>query len=219
MSPSRVCHCRQARVSCLHTTMALRRFAQENNAMASPRSPATDVSDSPRAALPPRTPRNRQSYGLYRSPADTPSISSSVPFDWEAARTRTQPPYATPVKGRKSVGTGMVGTPRKAVIRKKGLIERRGRQSAASYRIYGSNLLLYRIKAVPSNIAFEIALFPHNVPLPTPKSSARIIGGVIHAIHALILATRDSEEAWERLSDNRRSSWFDWVRTCSFHRT
>lgn len=83
---------------------------------------------------------------------------------------------------------------------------------------YVSNLIIPRIKAVPSNIAFEIALFPHNVPLPTPKSSARIIGGVIHAIHALILATRDSEEAWDKLSDNRQTSWFDWVRSPFFQR-
>lgn len=122
---SRVVHCRLARASCLHTAMALRRFAHENNAIASPRSPANDPADSPRGALPPRTPRNpRQSYNLYRSPADTPSISSSVPFDWEAARTRTQPPYSTPVKGRKSIGTGTTSTPRKAVIRKKSLFER-----------------------------------------------------------------------------------------------
>ncbi|KAF9482766.1 hypothetical protein BDN70DRAFT_800922 [Pholiota conissans] len=169
--------------------MALRRFAQQNNATASPRTPDTHASASP---LPtPSTPRTRLSYG-HRSPADTPSISSSVPFDWEAARSRAPPPYATPIKGRKSVGTGTPSKQiRKAVIRKKNLFE--------------------RIKNFPSAIAFEIALFPHNVPLPTPKTSARILGGIIHLLHFLILANRDSEEGWDRISGVRRTAWFDWT--------
>ncbi|KAF8163310.1 hypothetical protein B0H34DRAFT_795036 [Crassisporium funariophilum] len=140
--------------------MALRRFAHENHALASPRSPEAGTGSSANAP-PPSTPRPRLSYSIHRSPADTPSISSSVPFDWEAARSRAPPPYSTPIKarGRKSVGTGTpngIGTPRKAVVRKKGFIE--------------------RMQNIPSAIAFEIALFPQNVPLPTPKTSARILG-------------------------------------------
>ncbi|KJA27206.1 hypothetical protein HYPSUDRAFT_35803 [Hypholoma sublateritium FD-334 SS-4] len=168
--------------------MALRRFAQENSAAASPRSPKEYLPGSP--GIPPSTPKPRLSYGIHRSPADTPSISSSVPFDWEAARSRAPPPYSTPVRGRKSVGTGTQATPRKAIVRKKSMFE--------------------KIKNIPSTIAFEIALFPHNVPLPTPKSSARILGGAIHFLHFLILANRDSEEGWDRLS-GRQSSWIDWT--------
>ncbi|KAF8964693.1 hypothetical protein BDZ97DRAFT_1939044 [Flammula alnicola] len=171
--------------------MALRRFAQENNAAASPRSPKGPVPESPSSGFQPTTPRNRLSYGIHRSPADTPSISSSIPFDWEAARSRAPPPYATPLRGRKSVGTGTVGTPRKAIVRKKGVFE--------------------RIKNLPSTIAFEIALFPHNVPLPKPKTSARILGGAIHLMHFFILASHDSEEGWDRLSGVQKSSWFDWT--------
>jgi hypothetical protein len=104
--------------------MALRRFAHENNAAASPRSPEGRPPPSPLNGFPPTTPR--RSFGIHRSPADTPSISSSVPFDWDAARSRAPPPYSTPIKGRKSVGTATPsGTPRKAIIRKKGIIERR----------------------------------------------------------------------------------------------
>jgi len=51
-----------------------------------------------------------------------PSISSSVPFDWEAARSLRPPPYATP--RTKTVRTS-TGTPsRKAVVRKKSLYEK-----------------------------------------------------------------------------------------------
>ncbi|KAH9484263.1 Meiotically up-regulated gene 154 protein [Psilocybe cubensis] len=174
--------------------MALRRLAQENNAASSPRSPAGPIPASPASGLGPTTPRSRLSngsYGFHRSPADTPSISSSIPFDWEAARSRAPAPFATPLKkGRKSVATG-TSTPRKAVIRKKGIIE--------------------RIKNIPSAIAFEIAIFPQNVPLPTPKTTARIIGGAIHVAHFLILARNDNEENWDLVSGTKQSSWFDWT--------
>ncbi|PPR06672.1 hypothetical protein CVT26_001214 [Gymnopilus dilepis] len=174
--------------------MALRRFAHENSAASSPRHADSDGPKSPVAGFPPSTPRNRLSYGLHRSPADTPSISSSVPFDWEAARSMAPPPYATPLKSRArksmATGTSSSATPRKAVVRKKGVLE--------------------RIKNIPSTIAFELSLFPQNVPLPTPKTRARIVGGTIHVIHFLILATHDNEDVWDSISGTKRSSWFDW---------
>lgn len=95
------------------TTMSLRRFAQTNNATASPRhslpTPMTPsplsgnadylVSPSPGArrhsvgvgfgTTTPTTPRTRISY----SPTVSPSISASQPFDWEAVRLRKPPPY------------------------------------------------------------------------------------------------------------------------------
>jgi len=115
----------------LSSIMALRRLAQENNASnASPRSPEglSQHPTTPRSGYTPTTPRtqDRQPYGLYRSPADTPSISSSVPFDWDAARSRGPAPYATPIKSRsrKSVSTGTTTTSRKAVVRKKGFFEK-----------------------------------------------------------------------------------------------
>ena len=100
--------------------MAFRRLAQENYAA----SPKSTSSNSP--ALP-TTPRNRSTIvSAYRSPAETPSISSSVPFDWEAARSRRPPPYGTPLqRARKTAAAQTPGShPRKAVIRKKGLVER-----------------------------------------------------------------------------------------------
>ncbi|EKM82675.1 hypothetical protein AGABI1DRAFT_118118 [Agaricus bisporus var. burnettii JB137-S8] len=170
--------------------MSLRRFAQENNA-GSPKSPL---------ANPPSTPRSRASIGIYRSPASTASISSSIPFDWEAARSHRPPPYATPMsKARKSLATpGGSGTPRrKAVVRKRSLYE--------------------RITSIPSNIAFQIALFPHNLPLPSSKTSARIIGSAMHFLH---LCTRisqinkvpDSDVGWEDMyHEGEGTPWFDWT--------
>ena len=116
--------------------MALRRLAQTNNAASAtgsprdktPRSGSTSGSSSPVTPSHglPSTPRNRISY--VQSPSATPSISSSIPFDWDAAKSMKPPPYGTPLQekrklGRKSVG-GSGGTPRKAVVRKKGIVEK-----------------------------------------------------------------------------------------------
>ncbi|KAK2466909.1 hypothetical protein APHAL10511_001167 [Amanita phalloides] len=168
--------------------MAFRRFAQENYA-ASSNSPTL-----------PETPRKRPSIVTpYRSPAATPSISSSIPFDWEAARCRKPPPYATPFKNRarKSTGAQTPGSqPRRAVIRRKGLIE--------------------RITSIPSSIAFQIALFPHNVPLPSSQTSARIIGAALHFLHFCIRFNQsrqvtDSDLGWEDMYQEESRSWFDWA--------
>ncbi|KAL0581735.1 hypothetical protein V5O48_000317 [Marasmius crinis-equi] len=172
--------------------MALRRLAQSNNAAAtgSPSTPAqVPVTPRPRTA--------RQSIGIHHSPAATPSISSSTPFDWEAARLRRPPPYATPARNGSRLSQGS-GTPaRRAVVRKKTFVE--------------------KVKAIPSRIAFEIALFPHNVPLPTSKTSAYALGGLLHFIHLCVRIsssrsahTTDSE--WnEMLRESEGRPWFDWT--------
>ncbi|KXN89252.1 hypothetical protein AN958_06006 [Leucoagaricus sp. SymC.cos] len=178
--------------------MSLRRFAQENFAGV-PGSPRPSSQSSPKSPLanPPVTPRSRQSIGIYRSPASAPSISSSLPFDWEAARAQRPPPYGTPQrKVRKSVSVSNGdGTPvRKAVIRKKSLIA-----------------------SIPSAIAFEIAIFPNNVPLPSAKTSARLLGGAMHFLHLCIRISQirkvpDAELGWEDMyHEGEGTSWFDWT--------
>ncbi|KIJ69389.1 hypothetical protein HYDPIDRAFT_105983 [Hydnomerulius pinastri MD-312] len=178
--------------------MNLRRFAQANaaNVPGSPHSPSPRLSSGTQT---PVTPRARVSY--LNSPSSTPSISSSTPFDWEAARSRRPPPYGTPItakrKARMSTVDGLGGTPRKAVVRKKGVVE--------------------RITAIPSRIMFEISLFPHNVPLPEPKTSAWLIGAFMHFLHfcvrvSRVRATSDSDLGWEDLYWERsQQSWFDWT--------
>ncbi|KAF8077938.1 hypothetical protein FPV67DRAFT_1685237 [Lyophyllum atratum] len=191
--------------------MSLRRLAQANNATtASPRSPdsnsssASPLASSANGTLP-STPRNRVSMGTYRSPASTPSISSSIPFDWNAARSRKPPPYGTPLqnKGRKSLGVGnSAGTPAKRVVRKKGIVE--------------------RVTSIPSTIAFEIALFPHNVPLPSPQTSGRLLGGALHFLHLCVRVNQirkvpDSDLGWEDMyREGEGTSWFDWTIPVSF---
>ncbi|OCH85309.1 hypothetical protein OBBRIDRAFT_798308 [Obba rivulosa] len=192
--------------------MALRRFAQANSA-ASPRpsssapspfeSPTTPSRTNTNGAAPLSTPRTRIVYPY--SPASSPSLSASVPFDWEAARSRRPPPYATPVKkgarGRKSelgVAPGTpLRTPAKRVVRKRTLAE--------------------KITSLPSQIAFELALFPHNVPLPAPRTAAWLLGGAAHVLHlcvrvAQIRKVPDSDLGWEDMyREGQDESWFDWT--------
>ncbi|KAH7889688.1 hypothetical protein F5I97DRAFT_1846290 [Phlebopus sp. FC_14] len=176
--------------------MSLRRFAQVNaaNVPASPHSPSPRLSSGTQT---PVTPRTRVSY--LDSPSSTPSISSSTPFDWEAARSRKPPPYGTPLNTKRKArmsAAGMNATPRK-VVRKKGVVE--------------------RITAIPSRIMFEISLFPHNVPLPAPKTSAWLIGTGMHLLHfcvrvSQVRAMADSDVGWEDLYWERsQQSWFDWT--------
>ncbi|ETW85911.1 hypothetical protein HETIRDRAFT_310986 [Heterobasidion irregulare TC 32-1] len=176
--------------------MDLRRLAQTNN--------ATAVS-SPRQATPatqPSTPK-RTAYPIATSPLLGPSLSASRPFDWEAARSHRPPPYPSPViakrkAARKSeAGVGTLGAPTKRVVRKKSLCE--------------------RLTSIPSRIAFEISIFPNNVPLPSPKTSAWLVGGLMHFLHFCVRVSQvrnvpDTDVGWEDMfHEDNDVSWFDWT--------
>ncbi|KAI6150759.1 hypothetical protein BKA82DRAFT_122247 [Pisolithus tinctorius] len=177
---------------------SLRRFAQANTASlpGSPHSPSPRSQSS--GIQPPVTPRTRVSY--VNSPSTTPSISSNIPFDWEAARSRRPPPYGTPFNGKRKARMSNIGTAAatpKRVVRKKGFVE--------------------RMKDIPSRIMFEVSLFPYNIPLPAPKTSGWLIGLSMHFLHlcvrvAHIRATSESDVGWEDLYWERsQQSWFDWT--------
>jgi hypothetical protein len=61
-------------------------------------------------------------------------------------------------------------------------------------------------------------MFPHNVPLPAPKTSAWLLGGGMHFLHFLLRINQvhkvpDSDIGWEDMyREHEGSSWFDWVR-------
>ncbi|KAF9053678.1 hypothetical protein BDZ89DRAFT_1056254 [Hymenopellis radicata] len=150
------------------------------------------------AQPPPVTPRNRprQSIAIHHSPASTPSISSSVPFDWNAARTRQPPPFSTP-RSKIRPSTSGLATPRKAVIRKKSFFQ--------------------KVSDFPARVAFELSIFPNNVPLPEPKTTAAIIGGFLHFMHlcvrvSQVRAVPDSDIGWENMHREANGlSLFDWT--------
>ncbi|KAI0062258.1 hypothetical protein BV25DRAFT_1885488 [Artomyces pyxidatus] len=192
--------------------MDLRRLAQAN-AMSSPRPSSSSSANSSGPSTPtskptlPITPKTRPSYPISRSPLETPSLSASLPFDWDAARGRREPPYS-PLGtrrrgGRKSeAGVGMKGTPSRRAVRKRSMYE--------------------KITAFPSRVAFEISIFPHNVPLPAPKTSAWLIGGIMHLIHFYVRISQlrevpDSDLGWEDMyREDNNLSWFDWTVPTSF---
>lgn len=197
--------------------MGLRRIAQVNaaNIPGSPHPPSPHL---PSGAQTPVTPRTRVSY--LDSPSSTPSISSSTPFDWEAARSRRPPPYATPLgakrKARMSTANA-AASPRKAIIRRKGFLERLDLLFSCDYKKADWMVVLKSFSEIPSRIMFEISLFPHNVPLPASKTSAWLIGSLMHILHfsirvSQVRATSDSDLGWEDLYwERNQQSWFDWV--------
>jgi hypothetical protein len=119
-------------------TMDLRRLAQAN-AMASPRRISTpsntrtanSASTTPSSAPAlPTTPRTRASYPITRSPLESPSISASLPFDWDAARGLRSPPYYPLGPRRRGVRKSELdspsgkGTPSKRAVRKQSFYEK-----------------------------------------------------------------------------------------------
>ena len=116
--------------------MDLRRLAQAN-AMASPRRQShpsnnrmSNSTSSSSASPLPSTPKARASYPITRSPLESPSISASLPFDWEAARGLRSPPYY-PLGPKRRGGRpseldspSVKGTPSKRAVRKQSLYQR-----------------------------------------------------------------------------------------------
>ena len=82
-----------------------------------------------------------------------------------------------------------------------------------------SQLSVLRIASIPSQIMFEISLFPHNVPLPSPPTTARLIGGLMHFFHLCVRISQerrvpDSDLGWEDMfRETEERPWFDWVST------
>ncbi|KAI0082798.1 hypothetical protein K474DRAFT_1654972 [Panus rudis PR-1116 ss-1] len=194
--------------------MSLRRFAQANNAvLGSPKvgdssahgSPTTPIKNGGGGQVP-ITPRTRLVYPA--SPLTDPSLSASTPFDWEAARTRKPPPYASPLGGKRvrAARNGVASPnrvgPARRVVRRKGFFE--------------------KIASIPSQIAFEISIFPHNIPLPTPQKAAWILGGFCHFLHlcvrfSQIRSVPESDTGWEDMyREDENESWFDWTVPVSF---
>ncbi|KDQ14057.1 hypothetical protein BOTBODRAFT_159980 [Botryobasidium botryosum FD-172 SS1] len=155
----------------------------------------------------PATPLNRYSTSVQASASrfSTPhSLSASVPFDWEAARSHRPPPSTTPIKasgGKKQ--SRVARNPR--VVRKASLVE--------------------RIKDFPSHILFELSLFPHNIPLPPSKTTGIAIGITLHLIHLLTRwtgrsrAPLDDDSVWVEMSNEldfgEESTW-NWSTPIAF---
>jgi hypothetical protein len=61
-------------------------------------------------------------------------------------------------------------------------------------------------------------MFPENLPLPSHKSAARLLGGAMHFLHFCIRISRiqripDTDLGWEDMyREGESDTWFDWVR-------
>lgn len=161
----------------------------------SPRpSPQLVVPSTPAATPPPpKTSRKSRLSTLIYTPPDSaqssPSISAPPPFEWDAARSHAAPPYGPPGKSGKvdaaasSPGAG-IRTPRTRIFRKASIIERfvQGNCIISTCSTPEANLTL-RMRSVPAHIAFELSMFPHNLPLPPPKETGQILGALMHLTH------------------------------------
>lgn len=61
-------------------------------------------------------------------------------------------------------------------------------------------------------------MFPNNIPLPTPKNAAWLVGGFLHFLFLCVRISQirsvpEADLGWEDLYRERESEpWFDWVR-------
>ncbi|KAF8338112.1 uncharacterized protein EI90DRAFT_3041680 [Cantharellus anzutake] len=104
-----------------------------------------------------------------------PSITETAPFDWEAARSYAPPPYGMPGRTTRSSRLSVAGnepSPSSSSQKKDRIVRKAG--------------FFERVSAFPARIAFEISMFPYNVPLPRPTTSGSAIGGLLHFIHILV---------------------------------
>ncbi|KIY70912.1 hypothetical protein CYLTODRAFT_160914 [Cylindrobasidium torrendii FP15055 ss-10] len=177
-----------------------RRLAQANSANSRGNASSQTSSTTSPAPPPPVTPRNRprRSVVISHSPATTPSISHTIPFDWDAVRTRQPAPFATPRRLGNGVNPQATPARRRApVVRKRTCFE--------------------KLADFPSRLMFEASQFPNNVPLPEPKNAAWLLGGLCHLLHLVVRikqcgSVSDDELGWESMHyEARGTSWFDWT--------
>jgi len=166
------------------------------NESSAPPSPAvaSPVPRPSRLSLANRTPTGSGSRLRHSGIQTPPSLSETFPFDWEAARNNAPPARSSkhPRSSRLSMASNGDSPPRKKerVVRKAGFFE--------------------RLSAFPARIAFEISMFPHNLPLPQPTTSGRVIGGLLHLIHVLVKWYGRSRAVEKEDPDDLWKSEVDW---------
>lgn len=169
---------------------------------------------------PARTPRHSVIY--QQSPLSTPSLSASVPFDWEAARGHKPPPYQTPNASRvrrmrASMGIG-TDTPPSSSLNFSN--RRKPRQSRTIVRSGWRQWLL----GLPAQWWLKFTMLQHDLPLPPPKTTGRAIGIALHLIHAYtkwseISNLQKEDDGWGQINvqalfmdeDDDEAFWTRWV--------
>ena len=70
--------------------------------------------------------------------------------------------------------------------------------------------LRFRIRSAPSRVAFEISMFPHNLPLPPPKETGQILGVLMHITHMCAKWAGRSQAALKDDPDDIWKREVDW---------
>ncbi|KAF8582285.1 hypothetical protein K439DRAFT_1653827 [Ramaria rubella] len=165
----------------------------------------------------PLTPRNRPR--VSGSP-----LSSSLPFDWDAAIHRRPPPYATPAAQRKlrkrssvGIGTPGVSTPEPSVAKNAKMTPK---------RVYRKISAKERISNWASQILYDIQDLPRER-MPDLSRVARFLGATLHLTHLIVRYTKlsrlkDEDIGWEDMlgeinmpGEPSVTSWMDWTTPAS----
>jgi len=72
---------------------------------------------------------------------------------------------------------------------------------------------------------FQIEMLPETLSLPSSKTSARLVGGLLNLVHLCVCISQirkvpESATGWEEMyMETEEQSWFDWVRpfVCGSH--
>jgi len=70
---------------------------------------------------------------------------------------------------------------------------------------------------LPSEVMFQIEMLPETLSLPSSKTSARLVGGLLNLVHLCVCISRirkvpESATGWEEMyMETEDQSWFDWT--------
>ncbi|KAF8516766.1 hypothetical protein JB92DRAFT_3142437 [Gautieria morchelliformis] len=166
----------------------------------------------------PVTPRNRPR--VSGSP-----LTSSLPFDWDAAIHRRPPPYGTPASQRKLRNRSSIGVGNPASGGKNGTPISKGAKMSPR-RVFRKVPVTERISNWTSQMIYDIQDLPRNR-LPELRSVARVLGAVLHITHLVVRYTKlrrlkDEDIGWEDMLGEidipgapSTGSWVDWTTLAS----
>jgi hypothetical protein len=66
------------------------------------------------------------------------------------------------------------------------------------------------MRSTPALIAFELSMFPHNLPLPPPKETGQILGALMHCTHMCVKWAGRSQAVPKDDPDDIWKSEVDW---------
>jgi hypothetical protein len=175
----------------------------------------------------------RASIVYSHSPLSTPSLSTTTPFDWDAARGYKPPPYPTPNaarnrRSRMSVGVGVSTDSLEGSIDVGGVSSPEKKKTKPRLsRMFVQTTWKQWLFSLPSHWWLKATMLRHDLPLPPAKTGGRMIGITLHLMSALVRwyqitdsSWKSGNDEWDNLNvqslfededDDLRNGWTHWV--------